>query len=958
MPWVSSGYGAQTNWHWTGLNTYNLGGSPITMPATGAITKVKMYTGGRGGTVSMRLMLWDHNAKFLRNTAQFTAAKGTDKIGGQFWYEKNLSSPVVRSSGQVVYVGHWRDPAKAGYLPGGGSGTLYRRTVTSGGATAALGKSNNRGTRLMVELFYITAPAVPTNISVTRSSDVKHTVKWVRKATTDRPYTNIRVQRWDNVSAAWSTKATLAGTATSWVDSGTVANRKYRYRVAATNAAGDSSYVTSAYVYTTPGAPSGLKMTRVSDTEQKLSWTRATYAADVWQNVEVQRWDHISASWSTIATLAGTATSYSDKTTAANRKYRYRVRSKNSSASSAYVTTDYVYTTPGNPSGCSVSRVSDVRHTISWVNAPYVKDVCTALKIQRWDNAQDQWYELTSLSVSSGPTTFSDSTTRADRQYRYRVKGVNTGVGSGELSSAYSTSAYVYTSPLAPASPTVLRRGADVEIRCTIASVIADQLRIEHSIDGGPFVHLVTAGVETSSFLYVHQAPGGGEHKYRLRTEVSADLARVSAFIETGSVVTIQPPGPPTGLSPNGTVFDADEEQEFRWTHAPLDGSVQTAFELGYRLSGESSWTTVSGGSVNRFTAEAGLFSNGKTVEWRVRTKGAHEDWGDWSAVAVVMTSARPRAIIMYPALDFSIHGFPYLTVEWDYSDQEDKPQTNYVLTLLSMTGGELEQVSGTTDVREADLKYNLRNETEYRLSLRLRDADGMWSNTVYRMFRVEYEGPDVPELEAEFSAETGQCEISVKNPPVSEGKPDVKFNRVFRRIDDGPEVLIADNVPCNAVLIDFVPGVRNRNVYYAVAVSDFGSQAVSADTEVVTDIGMYFWLNSGPGFGEHLRFLYNADFSFSYGRDTALHQFEGRKWPLQFQGERVEEKWQLSAVVEKEFETRIKKIVHENIGVLCYRDYFGRRFFVSISDVAFRKASHGMLLFSCSLTRVEDVVI
>ena len=117
------------------------------------------------------------------------------------------------------------------------------------------------------------APAAPSGVGITRSSDTKHVINWTRNSpgSVSAPYQNVIVQRWDNVSNVYRTVATV-GNVSSYTDTGTAPGRRYRWRVAAKNSGGQSAWAYSEYQYTTPAAPTGVKATR-SGADVVVSWT-------------------------------------------------------------------------------------------------------------------------------------------------------------------------------------------------------------------------------------------------------------------------------------------------------------------------------------------------------------------------------------------------------------------------------------------------------------------------------------------------------------------------------------------------------------------------------------------------------------------------------------------------------------------------------------------------------------
>jgi len=173
----------------------------------------------------------------------------------------------------------------------------------------------------------VTAPANHTNVNVTRSSDTRQNVTWTRNATTSAPYDSQVLQRWDSYYNAYRTIANLSGTATSYADQSTVANRRYRYRILAKNDAGQSAYVPSPYISTTPAEPLGVKATKVGS-DIVVSWgADHVHYADGFQIVESQNggaWNYAGQ----VTVADGSARSWTHSSPSTSVSHRYAVRTR------------------------------------------------------------------------------------------------------------------------------------------------------------------------------------------------------------------------------------------------------------------------------------------------------------------------------------------------------------------------------------------------------------------------------------------------------------------------------------------------------------------------------------------------------------------------------------------------------------------------------------------------------
>lgn len=167
----------------------------------------------------------------------------------------------------------------------------------------------------------IDAPLAPTNVDVSRISDGSQKVTWTNRDSAGNPWGTIRVQRDVGDDNTWATVGTPGGGASSFTDSNTVSNQKYRYRVRAENSVGDSAYVETYRVYTTPAAPASAVRTQ-SGADQVVTWSnRAGYA-----EYDTQVWRAVNGVWSLLATKGSGVTSHTDVAPSAADQIKYRVR--------------------------------------------------------------------------------------------------------------------------------------------------------------------------------------------------------------------------------------------------------------------------------------------------------------------------------------------------------------------------------------------------------------------------------------------------------------------------------------------------------------------------------------------------------------------------------------------------------------------------------------------------------
>lgn len=172
------------------------------------------------------------------------------------------------------------------------------------------------------------APNPPKNVAWSRVDDSKVNCTW------QAAYDNAALKPWKQIImdrcagsngaavGAWGAVATLNWDATNYSYTGLKKNSKYGFRLLARNQAGDSSHVTSSYMYTTPDPPKSVTAVKTGDrTVQVTADATNTYT---W-SIDFERQAN-GGDWETISTgLVGTKITFTD-TNAPGGTLRYRAR--------------------------------------------------------------------------------------------------------------------------------------------------------------------------------------------------------------------------------------------------------------------------------------------------------------------------------------------------------------------------------------------------------------------------------------------------------------------------------------------------------------------------------------------------------------------------------------------------------------------------------------------------------
>lgn len=410
---------------------------------------------------------------------------------------------------------------------------------------------------------------------------------------------------------------------------------------------------------------------------------------------------------------------------------------------------------PNAPTNPQINLLSDDEIRVAWTR----QGTYTSVGIQRQTDT-GSWSGRGAALGNAGDWT--DTWVDPNRRYRYRFQGRNS-----QGSSPWSTpTEYIYTRPARVTGVTATRNGSGISVDATGLTPWATSYDIESDQDG-----IVGSQYARTALPFVHTDPNPAvPHRYRVRARVYSGGNDASWLVGpwsawSNTVQLIQPPNAPTNLSPNGTIVDLAKNVTFSWRHNSVDSSPQSSAQIRYRLTGESSWRTVSVTTAQSWTGtlsdQFGGAIGAGTVEWQVRTKGAHPDFSPWSALASLTLIDAPTVAILQPE---SIHRSTTVTAQWNYSQAQDRPQSNWQVQLVnSDTGVLVESRSGSGAVSSLNMNARLEPDTNYLV--RVRAATGsVWSDWAEMPFVTEFVPPREPIVEGEWDEETGSYSLTIED--------------------------------------------------------------------------------------------------------------------------------------------------------------------------------------------------
>lgn len=273
-------------------------------------------------------------------------------------------------------------------------------------------------------------------------------------------------------AASWSTSnRTLIATRTITVSPlyGGTQRRTFSASLNGINAVPGTARVSGSFTVprrpvSAPAAPTNLRVTRNSDGSQSLNWNNTSpgSGARPYDRIQIRRWDTANNTYRTIATVS-TRTSYTDRTTTSNQRYRYAVRANNAAGYSGFAYSDYIATTPAAPTNIRATKNNAGDITVRW-----------SLSGIRYHTGVEIWARADGTNQSTrigyrGPGQTSWTHTNPDPSvtwaYRVRVLADNR---NGTYSS-WSPTVQLLTNPLAPTrlSPTGVARDGREPITLT-----------------------------------------------------------------------------------------------------------------------------------------------------------------------------------------------------------------------------------------------------------------------------------------------------------------------------------------------------------------------------------------------------------------------------------------------------------------------------------------------------------
>ena len=567
-------------------------------------------------------------------------------------------------------------------------------------------------------------PGAPGTLAPTVVSSSQINLTWPA-ATDDIGVTGYFIERCAGAGCAVFAQIGTSVT-TSFNDTGLTAAATYRYRVRATDAAGNLGPYSNTLSATTPDtqpptAPGVPVLTVVSTGQITLSWPAASDDVGVTSYL-LERCTGVGCvTFSQIGTPA--TTTFNDTGLSPSTSFSYRVRAIDAANNiGPYSTTETAVTPadtqpPSAPGALVVTSVSGSQINLSWTAA--TDDVgVTLYHLERCASAGCTTFAQVATSAT---TSFSDAGLVGATSYSYRVRATDAANNPGPYSNAISATTPDTEPPTAPGLP-VLAVLSTVQINLAWPAATDDVgvtgYLVERCDGAGCTTFTQVATPLTTSFNDTRLSPATS-YSYRVRATDAAH--NLSPYSTTVTAATPPDTLPPTAPDPVGLTVVSSSQINLTWPAATDDVGV-TSY-LVERCAGVAcvSFAQVATPATTSFN-DTGLIAS-TSYSYRVRATDAANNLSAYSTTATAVALPDTQPPTAPGALVLTVVSSSQISVTWSAST-DDVGVTGYVVERCTGVGCTTFAPLGTpTSATLSDI--GLSPATTYSYRVRATDAAG-----------------------------------------------------------------------------------------------------------------------------------------------------------------------------------------------------------------------------------------
>jgi phosphatidylserine/phosphatidylglycerophosphate/cardiolipin synthase-like enzyme len=370
-----------------------------------------------------------------------------------------------------------------------------------------------------------------------------------------------------------STWTTVPVSGTSYTLTGLTPSTIYQYDVQTTCIGGGTSAYSSVNTFTTTatvacGTPVGLSATTITSSTAVISWTAVTGAT----SYTLQYKTAAGLTWTSVTTTSPT---YTLTGLAFATTYQYKVAAVCPSGTSSYsAVSSFTTLTCLIPSGITVSSVTTTSALISWTAVSGATAYTVGYRVTGTSTWHDTVVTGTSLLVFGlTPGT----------SYDYDVQSTCAGGGTSTWSSVNTFTTATATGCSVPSGLTATSASSTSEILSWSAVTGAIGYHIIYRTTGGITTPPWTYITSSTNSVTLSGLTSPATYTYEVMAICSA--ADSSAYSSAGTFATI------TCVTPTGLTAAAVSTGTATISWTAVSGA--TGYNLNYRITGTTSWTTV-----------------------------------------------------------------------------------------------------------------------------------------------------------------------------------------------------------------------------------------------------------------------------------------------------------------------------------------------------------------------------
>ena len=213
-----------------------------------------------------------------------------------------------------------------------------------------------------------------------------------------------------------------------------------------------SQGVSLATLKVTPGTPTGVAATRISDTSTTVAWSQSS-ATNGQPTSNTIRQKVNGGAWADVVTIFPAVSA--NLSCAANQKIIYGVKATNSAGDSAWSADSAAFfTTPAAPTAVVATKVgADI--VLTWADNVAFSEHSHVITHGVDVAGTITWDGSPLATIASGTATYTHVTPNPAQRHVYKIKAKNTGTAALESADVQSNVVVLLTAPNAPTLPTI-----------------------------------------------------------------------------------------------------------------------------------------------------------------------------------------------------------------------------------------------------------------------------------------------------------------------------------------------------------------------------------------------------------------------------------------------------------------------------------------------------------------------